>query len=503
MVTANGETLEGLWAGGNGTIAVFRGVPFAAPPVGDLRWRAPQPNQPRQGTQEATEFAAGCMQTTYTTDWYARVASAFGKGPKVAARPNGVSEDCLYLNIWSPQLDPAAKLPVMVWVHGGSNYGGWSYEPNYLGDQLAAKGVVVVSIAYRMGPFGFFSHPALDNGEGQPVANFGWLDVALAFDWVAKNIQAFGGDAENITAIGESSGGGDIADWMIADLAAKGIARRFIAQSPGGLLDQRPSLAEEQETGSRLIGHLDIKETLTAARLRAIPAQDLLTAAEAEREGHYHEAVVDDLTLKAKPADTVRQGKSTGADFLVGTNADEWYMYLDEATSAADLEQWIEDNAPRHRAGLLAAVKNDTDVRRALDRLRTAKDTLCPARYLAGKITRLGGRGWVYYFDRQRAGPGGEKLGAYHGTEIPYVFDTHDDWLPTQPVDRELTAAVMDYWVQFARTGDPNIKGRPGWPIYASERPYTMELGDEIRVMEPKDRELCRYFDADRELLTR
>jgi len=208
VVLANGEELHGIWEGEGNQIAVFKGVPFATPPVGDLRWRAPRPNTPRQGPQSAAEFAPGCMQTTYSTDWYARVAAAFGHGPEVAARPLGVSEDCLYLNIWTPELNPEAGLPVMVWVHGGSNKGGWSYEPNYIGTRLAEKGVIVVSIAYRLGAFGFFSHPALDNGEGQPVANFGWLDGIHAFTWVTEYIRAFGGDPENITAIGESSGAG-------------------------------------------------------------------------------------------------------------------------------------------------------------------------------------------------------------------------------------------------------------------------------------------------------
>ena len=155
VVKANGEALEGLWEGEKNTIAAFKGVPFAAPPVGDLRWRAPQPHTAREGVQDASEFAPGCMQTTYTTDWYGRVAAAFGHDPDVAARPNGVSEDCLYLNIWSPQLEADADLAVMVWFHGGSNYGGWSYEPNYIGTRFAEKGVVLVSVAYRMGPVSY------------------------------------------------------------------------------------------------------------------------------------------------------------------------------------------------------------------------------------------------------------------------------------------------------------------------------------------------------------
>jgi para-nitrobenzyl esterase len=488
---ANGEELHGIWEGDNGNIATFKGVPFAQPPVGDLRWRAPVPNTPRPGPQAAGEFAPGCMQTTYTTDWYARVAVAFGHDPEVAARPNGVSEDCLYLNVWTPDLDPAARLPVMVWVHGGSNTGGWSYEPNYIGARLAAKGVVVVTIPYRMGPFGFFSHPLLDNGEGEPIANFGWLDAYAAFEWVGEHIAAFGGDPDNVTGIGESSGAGDISDWVAAEMTEDRLYRRSIAESPGGSLDERRTLENEQEIGVRLIDSLGIEGEPSAGRLREIPAEDLLAAAQNELPGHYFDAVIDGLTMTERPIESLDRKGVAQIDVLIGTNADEWYMYTKEDASWEDLERWVAENVPEHAEAVMAEVEGETDVRRALDRLRTARNMVCPARYFAGKVSEMGGRGWVYYFTRQRPGPGGEKLGAYHGTEIPYVFDMHDDWLPTDAADREVTDAVMDYWIQFARTGDPNQPGRPEWPQYTRENPMIMEIGDNIGAIEPFDTRLC------------
>jgi para-nitrobenzyl esterase len=491
VALANGEELHGVWEGEGNQIAVFKGVPFAAPPVGDLRWRAPQPNSPRPGPQSAVEFAPGCMQTSYSTDWYARVAAAFGHGPEVAARPLGVAEDCLYLNIWTPQMNPDARLPVMVWVHGGSNKGGWSYEPNYMGTRLAARGVVVVSIAYRLGAFGFFSHPALDNGEGQPVANFGWLDTGRAFEWVADHISVFGGNPENVTAIGESSGAGDISDWAAAEMAEDRLYRRTIAQSSASSLDERRTLADEQETGRRLIDSLGIEGEPDSKRLRQIPAEDLLAAAESELKGHYFDAVIDNLTMWLRPIESLDRANAARIDVLIGTNADEWYMYLNENVTEKDLLQWLEQNAPGKAQALLSEVSGEPDMRRALDRVRTAKRMSCPSRYFAGKVDELGGQSWVYYFTRQRPGPGGEKLGAYHGTEIPYVFDMHDDWLPTEEVDRELTDAVMDYWVQFARTGNPNTPGRPAWPAYDFDNPMVMELGDNVAAMEAADTGLC------------
>jgi para-nitrobenzyl esterase len=385
----------------------------------------------------------------------------------------------------------------MVWMHGGSNKGGWSYEPNYIGTHLAEKGVVVVSIAYRLGPFGFFSHPVLDNGEGQPVANFGWLDGYMAFRWVAENIAAFGGNPENITAIGESSGAGNISDWVVAEMAEDRLYRRSIAQSPASSLHNRRTLADEQVTGRRLIDSLGIDGNLTAQRIREIPAKDLLAAAEKELAGHYFEAVIDGLTMRTQPIELLNRADVAKVDILIGTNADESYMYVDENATHSDLVKWINATAPEQVEVLLAEVRGETDARRAIAHLQTASDFLCPSRYFASRVSELGGRSWVYYFTRQRPGPGGEKMGAYHGTEIPYVFDMHDDWLPTEAVDHAVTEAVMDYWVQFARTGDPNLPGRPEWPLYAAKNQVVMEIGDNIAAVEASDTTLCKLFDPE------
>jgi len=489
-VIANGEELIGSWAVANPRVAVFKGVPFAKPPIGPLRWKAPRVNQPRHGPQTALEFAPGCMQTRYTTDWYARVAAAFGHPPEVASQPNGVSEDCLYLNIWTPQVDATAKQPVMLWVHGGSNKGGWSYEPNYIGENLATRGVIVVSIAYRMGVFGFFSHPLLDNGDGEPVANFGLLDIAHGFDWVKAHIRPFGGDPDNITLIGESSGAGDISDLISIQTSPVQKYTRAILQSSASGLARRRTLADEQALGQQLIVDMGFENIETAEQLRKIPARDLLNASMSMTD-HYFDAVIDGLTMQTSPIKSFRNMTRSNVDLLIGTNADEWYMYIDKHTDPSNLAEAARQRSPTHADRLLRAVEHYGEVRRALDHLQTAGDTLCPSRYLAGRISQLGGRGWVYHFTRQRAGAGGEQLGAYHGTEIPYVFDTHDDWLPTRDVDHALGNAVMDYWVQFARTGNPNLPGRPQWPLYHARSPMVMELGDDIGQAKPHDQALC------------
>jgi len=494
VVHANGEELHGSWEDASKDVAVFKGVPFATPPVENLRWRAPVPNQARPGPQQATEFAPACMQTDYSTVWYADVAEAFGSGRETAARPNGVSEDCLYLNVWSPLPGAGADLPVMIWVHGGSNKGGWSYEPNYMGGKLAARGVIVVTVAYRLGAFGFFSHPALDNGADQPGSNFGLLDLDRAIQWVKNNIGAFGGDADNITLIGESAGAGNISDLVATQLTQEGAYHRIILQSSASGLGKRRTLADDQATGEQLVNSLGFDNTITADQLRSIPAQDLLAASMSKLPGHYFNTVIDKQTMQQSPFDTLRQVDNAKLDVLVGTNADEWYMYIDEDATRADLEKNVAELAPEQASTLMAEVSQLTDVRRAMDRIHTAAMMLCPARYLAARATELGGRGRVYHFTRQRGGPGGEKLGAYHGTEIPYVFDMHDDWLPVDDTDTALTAAVMDYWVQFARSGDPNLPGQPQWPVFDHRNPMVMELGDTIGPQKPKDTVLCELL---------
>jgi para-nitrobenzyl esterase len=485
IVRANSEQLEGQWADNQSSVAAFFGIPFAAPPVGELRWRSPRPHKPRQGRQLATQFAPACMQGSHIVDWYARVAAAFGADRDEVGKPDGVSEDCLYLNVWTPKFsesDATEKLPVMVWFHGGSNKGGWSYEPNYIGARLAARGVVVVTTAYRLGALGFFSHPSLATSQpGEPVANFAFLDQIAALEWVRAHVAAFGGDSGNVTCFGESSGAGDLGNMFVTSID---LCRRIIAQSPGGSYEKRRTLADAQQDGLEIADRLGIaRDDKAAHRLRAVSADDLLQAAEAALPGHYYDVVIDARTLIEAPLQSLNREQRSRIDFLIGTNRDEWYMYMAEDTDDADIDRWLKENAP----------ENTT----ALDRLRTARDMRCPARRVAARINATGGRARIYYFTRQRAGPGGEKLGAYHGTEIPYVFGTHDDWLPVEPVDEQLTDAVMDYWVQFARSGDPNVRGRPDWPVYTAEEPAVLELGEKIRVIAPVDAALCLWLGPD------
>jgi para-nitrobenzyl esterase len=388
----------------------------------------------------------------------------------------------------------------MVYVHGGSNSGGWSYEPNYLGMNLAARGAVVVTVAYRLGPFGFFAHPALDNGPGEPVANFGLLDIRAAFDWVHRHIPAFGGDPGNITGFGESAGAFNLVDLMLADIAAgKGRESRFrrvISQSIGGSLLERQTLAEEQEVGRELAALAGLDDTATADQLRGVPAADWVKAAGQLPPDHYFDGVLDGLILKQHPLEAIRRMGSQGIDLLIGSNRDEWYMYLDEATSMAEVEAWVAANSPGHGDELLTAAAGFPEPRQALDWLSAGHDMHCPGAFLARRVNEGGGRAWVYHFTRQRAGPGGERLRAYHGTELPYVFDRHDAWLPVEAVDRELTGTVMNFWLQFARRGDPNAAGLPAWPMFENPGDPVMELGESSRAVAAPFAPVCHALSG-------
>lgn len=494
-VVANGETLQGDWDEQLPTVAVFRGIPYAAPPVGDLRWRAPQAHATRTGTVLAVNFAAVCPQGDYIVDWYAKVAAAYGHGPEVVQRPVGESEDCLYLNIWTPDLQAETPLPVMVYVHGGANRGGWSYEPNYLGEQLAARGVVVVSMAYRLGPLGFFSHPSLGDGEEEAVANFGLLDITAALTWVRKNISQFGGAANNVTAFGESAGAANLIDLALAtDPANEPLFERIISQSIGGSINQRRTLQQEQKLGGKLAAAAGLGDTVTAEELRSLSLQALMQAGKEALVGNYYYGVIDGRLLVQQPVNGLTGSQAARLEILIGTNKDEWLMYVDPSAGEAELQNWILETAPEFSGTLRDAVSNEPDSRRALDRLITAQQMLCPSRLIAEMASAAGGEGYMYWFTRQRDGQGGETLGVYHGAELPYVFNRHDDWLPTNEADQAVTNAMMSYWVSFAQDGSVRTEGLPEWPMYIASSPWVMKLDEKPELVSVPDAWLCRYL---------
>lgn len=488
-VVANGESLQGVYVAGVPTVAVFKGIPFAAPPVGDLRWREPLPPQRRAGTQQATTFAAACYQDAYLTDWYRRVGAAFGAPPNAFAAP-AVSEDCLYLNVWTPQLNVTAKLPVMVWFYGGSNRSGWTFEPNYHGPHLARRGnVIVVTIAYRVGIFGFFGHPDLRGAE-YPT-NFALLDQIAALRWLRANVAAFGGDPDNVTLFGESAGATNIG-YLVNSPLARGLFLRVVSQSGGFQMQDRLDLRDAEATGSALSAQLAGQPDLAA--LRRLSSQEVWDAALRHVPEHPYAPVVDGKVVLAGPAQAyAREG--IPYDLLVGSNEDEWYMYVD--ADPQGLAKDLADIAPAVRGALEARAAREPDVRTARDKAVTLINMVCPSYLMAGAARKAGHDAWVYHFTRVRPGPGGKALRSYHGAEIPYVFGTPDDWLAGDATDAALADRMMDLWTSFARHGNPNGRRGGEWPLFDPSTPRVMELGDRVAPMAPADYELCRSLAGD------
>jgi para-nitrobenzyl esterase len=443
QLVVNGELLTGKRVDEG---AVFLGVPFAEPPLGDLRWRAPQPLKPRLAERDATAFAPACMQTMRILDWYRSLAEKFG-GPADYYDDLEVSEDCLYLNVWTPTLNTDAQLPVMVWVHGGSNKSGWSYEPNYRGDVLAPQGVVVVTVAYRLGAFGFLSHPDLDGADA--VANFGLYDLVAALQWIRDNIQKFGGDPERVTMFGESAGAENILALMFAE-DARGLFQRGILESTGSYGLSMPSLDNEKQRGERLgelLGAGSLRD------LRSVASDELLDVYTANFEHHYHSPAIDGQLIGESTWDSIRSGRNTDIAMIIGANADEYR-----------------------------------------DKKATAEDYLCPSQMVAATRTASGADAWMYYFTRVRQDSGGAEVGAYHGAEYPYVFGTHDSYMTTEKHDLELSALIQRYWINFAATGNPSAEGLRGWPPFRGTDAELLELGDEVRAIPAVEPGLCGAF---------
>lgn len=484
---ADGETLRGVFDPATGVMA-FLGVPFAEPPVGELRWAAPQALADKRRNRDAKKFAPACMQEPRILEWYRDYAEIFG-APRDSYAPLVVDEDCLYLNVWTPEMAPEKPMPVMVYVHGGSNNSGWSYEIPYHGRHLAKEGVVVVTIAYRLGVFGFLSHPDL---RGEAVANFGLWDQVAALRWVERNIASFGGDPDRVMVFGESAGAEDILALLFAG-PAEGLIDRAALHSTAGFGLTQPALDDERERGAGLANALGIPNSIDA--LRNVAAARLLHVYDEHFGTHYHSPAIDGQLIVESTWDSIRDDPATGVPIIIGTNADEWLEDVDQDASVDDV---------RHRADRLKyidagtamdAVSGETDAREALDRLLTADDMLCPSQFTANRWNLRGGDAWTYYFTRVREGEAGRQVGAFHGAEYTYVFGTNYVGMPVSDVDRSLTRAMTGYWIRFAADGDPNSDQASGWPVFVAPDFKAQELGDTVRTITRPEPDMCASFD--------
>lgn len=461
----------------SGGVMAFLGIPYAVPPVGEHRWHVSRQAH-LSGSVDATHYGAACPQTDATAQWYRRMAIAMGSDGDVVGPSPAMSEDCLFLNIWTPSAKARAgrRLPVMVWIHGGSNTSGYSQEADYRGARLAAKGAVVVTINYRLGPLGFFAHPAItDVSAGRQ----GLSDQITALRWVRDDIAAFGGDPARVTLFGESAGGTDIAALTHMPVA-KGLFARAIIES--GYLAEAglatPAVATRAATDL-------VARDETAAALAQHSASELVHL-QAER----HKGVFAAPLVPAKVAFRV--------PLLIGSNADEFRLYLpaDPATrSAGEAATLLTLPKAGDVAHLLQRLSTDAATR--ADLLDSAPAFHCPAVKMASATSAAGLGAWVYRFDRVR--PGHHGFGAYHGAEIPYVFGTAPTWLQGEPVDRTLSDTMMRYWLNFAKNGDPNGPGLPHWPRWtaaAADQPM-MHLGTNPHAAPTPDLALCPLLAPD------
>ena len=463
---------------------IYRGIPFAAPPVGNLRWKPPQPMAPWEGVRDCTVFGPACPQ------------------PKQALLPinaDGQSEDCLYLNVWTPAKAAADRLPVMVWIHGGGCTTGAGSLPIYDGSNLARQGVVLVSINYRLGPFGFFAHPLLSAESPQGVSgNYGFLDQIAALQWVRDNIAAFGGDPGCVTIFGESAGSASVARLLISP-PAKGLFHRAIAES-GGIGRSRflregvKPMEQVGEEIARTLGCADL------AGLRAKTADELLQASNPAQglfgKGNKFGWIVDGWAIPDDPGVLYAAGKFSDVPLLIGTNANEGSIFLAQlpnlnlATYRMTVKALF--GADADAVLKLFPVERDEDVRPAMERLTTVFAFVADARAIARMKSKGQKQAYLYHFTRVPPALGTRGLGAAHGIEIPYVFDNLPRFMRAE--DRQLAATMSACWVQFAKTGDPNAPGLPAWPAYDEKDSY-LEFGDTIAVKSGLYTEACDLYD--------
>jgi para-nitrobenzyl esterase len=473
-------------AGQTPGMRVFKGVPYAAPPVGELRWREPKPVPSWRGIRKGDHAGHDCYQDVVRRSQF-RLEHDTGL--------TDISEDCLYLNIWTSATDSSARLPVMVYIHGGSLQFGAASEALLDGEQLARKGVVTVNLNYRMGAFGFLAHPALTTESARHVSgNYGFLDQIAALRWLQRNIRAFGGDPSNVTVFGQSAGSRSVFALLASPLTS-GLFRRAIAQSHGYLGGSTPTLARSEEAGVKLASALGAS---SLSDLRAVPAARLLEVQ--NQTGYSGNVNVDGWFMPADIYDVFARGKQQRVPVMAGSTSDESTSRARPTTAAAFAEE-----AHRRYGGradeFLKAYPASTDAEANEAQVLSATDRAgsYDARALVQFQTKTAGvSAWLFRFSHKPpiAAPDTEIYdGVFHGADLYYVFQNfafkkYWKWTDT---DRRLGDAVSSYWAQFAKTGDPNGSGLPRWTAYDDGKQELMNFADQA-AMTPVPRRAALDF---------
>ena len=501
QVSTEHGMMEGAWSQADASIGVFRGIPYAQPPIGDLRWRAPHDLASWTGVRHATKFGAACWQS-YSDDAFVWSRGEFPR-----------SEDCLHLNIWQPKKADATA-PVMVWFHGGAHTGGFAHVELFDGTELARQGVVVVTVNYRLGPWGFLAHPALaEESEHNSTGNYGLMDKIAALKWVQKNIQGFGGNPDNVTLFGQSAGSSSVCALMASPLAS-GLFDKAIGQSAACLVKEKRD-ANGQQRGARLaqlalgeLGAQDSESQVTAKQLRSIDNQSLLSAMENSPWSEGSRIVVDGWVLPEAPVDVFNANQQAKVPLLVGSLANEGHelLPLNNALTESELDQYLNktfaETAPKLKA-LYAedlAISPGMALREILTDAFMAMSMRGWAQYNhnADQPTYLYYMDYVppayqiYLFDDPNLNlPGGPRsTGAYHSGDLAYVFNnvgkTGDFWLEE---DFAMARAMSGYWTNFAKTGNPNGTNLPNWARYETQNHNTQLLSNPIKTIAGAKRE--------------
>ena len=458
--------------------AVFKGIPFAQPPMGALRWREPLPVKSWTGTRDATTFGPPCVQ-----------------GGALGAHS---SEDCLYLNLWTPDWPAKSRHAVMVWIHGGGNFAGAASEPVFDGESLARHGVLLLTVNYRLGVFGFFAHPELTRESPQHVSgNYGLLDQILALRWVQDNIAKFGGDPGNVTIFGESAGSLDINVLMTSPLT-KGLFQRVIGES--GPVVAPPTLAEGEKKGEDFAARFGATGASALGKLRALSSADLQTATGQGLAflGAQLGVVVDGWLFPESPMKVFAEGKEHKVALLLGSNSQELQRPFFGMTGTLREEIGRQYGALADRAlalyGLNGASEPAPDPELGPVQAQWATDSQFRCGSVAELVwhTRTGAASYQFQFSR--SAPGKESLGAPHGSEVPFVFGTRNASRYNE-TDRQISAAIQQYWTNFAKTGDPNGGSLPHWPKFDSSARAYLDLTDAGPVAkEGLRRQVCDLY---------
>lgn len=469
---ANGK-IEGLTSADKST-QIFKGIPFAAPPTGNLRWKAPQPVKNWNGTKECKVFSPSPMQN--------KPQPFYCWSEEFIAQPEPLSEDCLYLNVWTTAKSKNEKQPVFLWIYGGGLSSGSANCAIYDGEEMAKKGVVFVSINYRVGVFGFMAHPELTQESGYNASgNYGFLDQIEALKWVQKNIAAFGGDPDNVTIAGQSAGAFSVTA-LIASPLAKGLFHKAIPQS-GGLLSNMLSndLAKSEQQGSAFMKKAN---AASLAELRAKSAAELQVLSNNPEAGRFG-VTMDGYVLPTNLLEHFKQGRHNQTPVLTGWVTDDG-SFLGE--SKMTLEEYKSEAATKYGKKADEYLKifpaNSPEEVKSIKQKQTMLNFAgMPSHLLAGFNSQ---QSYIYQFGHVAPDkPNFPNYGAFHTSEVPFVLHTLHTWnRPWQAQNREIENVFSSYWVNFAKTGNPNAADLPEWPVYKKESGKILVVNDKIASKE-------------------